>query len=75
MIFEWVAEAEEAKRCGFSCQRSVVKDREGHSLLIALIVRRRGVIICKHRQRGRLQCSPIEAKDRTRSACIAVKAA
>jgi hypothetical protein len=28
------------------CQRSVVKDRERHCLLIALIVRRRGVIFC-----------------------------
>jgi len=36
----------------------------GIAFLIALIVRRRVVIICKHRQRGRLQCSPIKAKAR-----------
>ena len=58
----------------FSCQRSVVKDRERHCLLIALIVRRRGVIICKHRQRGRLQCSPIKAKARDDFAAAYVRA-
>ena len=74
MVFEWVAEAAKAKRCGFNCQRSVVKDRERHCLLIALIVRRRGVIFCKHRQRGCLQCSPIKAKAREDLRHLSVRA-
>jgi hypothetical protein len=50
MVYEWDAEAAEAKRCGFqlsAVSESVVKDRERHHLLIAMIVRLAGVIFCK----------------------------
>jgi hypothetical protein len=50
MVYEWVAEAEGAKRCCFqlsAVSELVVKDRERCCLLIALIVRRGRVIICK----------------------------
>jgi hypothetical protein len=59
MVYELVAKATEAKRCCFqwSVDRggsdSVVKDRERHCLLIALIVRRLRVIICKPAAVGR----------------------
>ena len=49
MVCERVAEAAEAKRCGFkllAVRESVVKDRDRCCLLIALIVRLEGEIIC-----------------------------
>jgi hypothetical protein len=64
MFFELVAEAAKAKRCVFKLSMISCQGSERHCLLIALIVRRRGVILCKRRQRGRLQCSPIKAKAR-----------
>jgi hypothetical protein len=50
MVIEFFTGAVEAKSCVF--QLSVVKDRERHCLLIALIVRPRGEIICKPLRRG-----------------------
>ena len=52
MVYECVAEAAEAKRCGFELSasqqvsNSVVKVRERRCLLMTLIVRREGEIIC-----------------------------
>jgi hypothetical protein len=50
MVFEWVAEAAEVKRCGFwAVNGQLSRIGRGIAFLIALIVRRRGVIFCKHR--------------------------
>ena len=58
MVYEWVVDAAEARRCGFKLSaglqvsESVVKDRERCCLLIASIVRREGEIICKDGGQG-----------------------
>jgi len=53
MIYELFAEAAERKRCGIQLsvdrgQRVSCQGSEWHSLLIALMMRREGEMICKH---------------------------
>jgi hypothetical protein len=65
-FMSWLRMWRRRKDAFFNCQRAVIKDRERHCLLIALIVRRRREIICKdlpsRRMRLARQCSMVSGQ-------------